>query len=95
MINILYTLTVNPIFPLIRAESESAMRMLRCRPIISPPKLLENKFRGEITKPSFLPVSHPAGYVSCKYFPSLYIMLNVTTFTDMYMKQQDAQNSCD
>ena len=57
------------------------MRRLRRRPIISPPKLLENKFRGEITKLSFLLASHPTGYVGCKYFPSVYMMLDVTTFT--------------
>jgi hypothetical protein len=77
-----YTLTANPIFLLIRAESERAMRRLRRRLIISSPKLLEIKFRGEIMKLSFLLVSHPAGYVSCKHFPSIYMVLDVTTFIE-------------
>jgi len=58
------------------------MWRLRRRLIISPPKLLENKFRGEIMKLSFLLASHPAGYISCKYFPSVYMMLDATTFTE-------------
>jgi len=58
------------------------MRRLHHRLIISPPKLLENNFRGEIMKLSFLLVSHPAGYVSYKHFPSFYMMVDVTTFIE-------------
>jgi len=58
------------------------MRRLRRRLIISPPKRLENNFRGEIMKLCFLLVSHPAGYVSRKHFPSVYMVLDVTTFIE-------------